>query len=116
MAVSGAPVTHWQLYDTAYTERYMGLPRHPGSEAYSRSSVLTYVNNLPNEAGRLLILHGLIDENVHFQHTAVLINAMVKAGKPYQLQIYPSDRHAVRNSEAAEHLDATVLDFLQNNL
>lgn len=93
----------------------MGLPQS-AIDAYVRSSVLTYVNNFPDEPGRLLILHGLIDENVHFQHTAGLINSLIKAGKPYHLQIYPNDRHAVRNSEAAEHLDATVLDFLQKNL
>lgn len=115
MAIAGAPVTVWSLYDTAYTERYMGLPQF-NQDSYLRSSVLSHVDRLPAESGRLLLLHGLIDENVHFRHTSSLVSALIRAGKPYQLQVFPNDRHAVRNSEVSEHMDATVLDFLQRNL
>lgn len=65
---------------------------------------------------RLLIIHGLIDENVHFYHTTQLINSLVKAGKPYQLQIYPNERHSLRHLDASKHYETTLLSFLQNYL
>lgn len=65
---------------------------------------------------RLLIIHGLIDENVHFFHTSELISMLVKANKPYQLQVYPKERHSLRNLEASKHYETTLLSFLQNNL
>lgn len=63
VAISGAPVTTWKLYDTAYTERYMGLPNEE-HEAYENGSVLNLARNFPDEENRLLIIHGMIDENV----------------------------------------------------
>lgn len=65
---------------------------------------------------RLMIIHGLIDENVHFYHTSELINLLIKANKPYQLQVYPRERHSLRNLEASKHYETTLLSFLQNNL
>uniref|UniRef100_A0A158Q7Q0 Dipeptidyl peptidase 9 n=1 Tax=Elaeophora elaphi TaxID=1147741 RepID=A0A158Q7Q0_9BILA len=108
-AIAGGAVTCWRLYDTAYTERYLGLPSDP---IYRDSSVLSYVNQLPNEVDRLLIVHGLIDENVHFSHTERLIEALIAAGKPHRLQIFPSERHGVRSVEAGEFHDASMLSFL----
>ena len=64
----------------------MDLPEN-NPQGYKEGSVLTYVQQFPDEEGRLLIVHGLVDENVHFVHTAQFINEMVKAGKPYQLQV-----------------------------
>lgn len=115
IAIAGAPVTCWNLYDTGYTERYMDLPQdnYPG---YVNGSVLTYVNKFPDDVNRLLIIHGLIDENVHFFHTSELINALIKTGKPYQLQVYPTERHSLRNLDATRHYETTLLSFLQNNL
>ncbi|XP_012287809.1 dipeptidyl peptidase 9 [Orussus abietinus] len=115
LAIAGAPVTSWNLYDTGYTERYMDLPQN-NPEGYEDGSVLTYVNNFPDEENRLLIIHGLIDENVHFFHTSQLINALVKIGKPYQLQVYPDERHSLRNLDASKHYETTLLSFLQNHL
>uniref|UniRef100_A0AAF5Q1R5 Uncharacterized protein n=1 Tax=Wuchereria bancrofti TaxID=6293 RepID=A0AAF5Q1R5_WUCBA len=108
-AIAGGAVTCWRLYDTAYTERYLGLPSDP---IYKDSSVLSYINQLPNEVDRLLIVHGLIDENVHFSHTERLIEALIAAGKPHRLQIFPSERHGVRSVEAGEFHDASMLSFL----
>lgn len=65
---------------------------------------------------RLLIIHGLIDENVHFFHTSQLVNQLVKHNKPYQLQVYPGERHSLRNLEASKHYETKLLSFLQNNL
>ncbi|KAI4482250.1 hypothetical protein M0804_008801 [Polistes exclamans] len=115
LAIAGAPVTSWNFYDTGYTERYMDLPQN-NPHGYMSGSVLTYVSKFPDEENRLLIIHGLIDENVHFFHTSQLINALVKTGKPYQLQIYPNERHSLRNLDASKHYETTLLSFLQNYL
>ena len=95
LGIAGAPVTKWELYDTGYTERYMGTPQKH-QNAYNNGSVLKYVNNFPNQENRVIIIHGLADENVHFYHTSKLINAMVKANKPYNLKIFPGERHGIR--------------------
>jgi len=92
-AVAGAPVTHWDGYDTHYSERYMGLPED-NAEGYAVSSVMHHVDGL---RGRLLLVHGMLDENVHFRHTGRLINALVKAGKRFDLQVFPDERHAPRD-------------------
>lgn len=115
MAIAGAPVTSWYFYDTGYTERYMDLPQN-NVHGYVNGSVLTYVNKFPDEENRLLIIHGLIDENVHFFHTSQLINSLIKTGKPYQLQVYPNERHSLRSLDASKHYETTLLSFLQNNL
>ncbi|GLH11264.1 AGAP003138-PA-like protein [Gryllus bimaculatus] len=115
VAIAGAPVTSWTLYDTGYTERYMDLPEN-NEQGYQNGSILTYVNQFPDDENRLLIIHGLIDENVHFFHTSQLISALVNAGKPYQLQVYPNERHSLRRLDASKHYETTLLSFLQNHL
>lgn len=65
---------------------------------------------------RLLIIHGLIDENVHFFHTSQLISAMIRLNKPHQVQVYPNERHSLRNLDSSKHYETTLLSFLQNNL
>ncbi|XP_068217006.1 LOW QUALITY PROTEIN: dipeptidyl peptidase 8-like [Palaemon carinicauda] len=115
LAIAGAPVVSWDLYDTGYTERYMDLPT-VNPEGYCNGSVLGYVNNFPDEENRLLIVQGMIDENVHFLHTNQLIQALIKAGKPYQLQIYPHERHCLRQMDSNEHYETKLLSFLLNYL
>ena len=61
---------------------------------------------------RLLIVHGLMDENVHFKHTEKLLEALIKAAKPHRLQVFPKERHGVRSNDASDLLDATVLQFI----
>lgn len=78
--------------------------------------IITWVFFIDFRENRLLIIHGLIDENVHFSHTSKLIDAMAKEVKPYELQIYPSERHSLRNLEANQHYETKLLSFLQNNL
>jgi dipeptidyl-peptidase-4 len=83
--VAGAPVVDYADYDTAYTERYLGLPQeHP--EAYKVSNVLTYAASL---ARPLLIMHGLTDDNVYFENSVKLTQALISAGKPYNLLLLP---------------------------
>ncbi|VDP48735.1 unnamed protein product, partial [Soboliphyme baturini] len=111
IAISGAPVVNWNLYDTAYTERYLGLPQE-NSAVYVESSLLSRVDDFPSEAGRVLIIHGLLDENVHFKHTSTLVEALVNAGKPHQLQIIPNEGHAFRSAASLQYMDALIIDFL----
>uniref|UniRef100_A0A667YSC5 dipeptidyl-peptidase IV n=1 Tax=Myripristis murdjan TaxID=586833 RepID=A0A667YSC5_9TELE len=115
VAIAGAPVTLWMAYDTGYTERYMDMPDN-NQQAYESSSVALQVDKLPSEPNRLLILHGFLDENVHFFHTNFLVSQLIRAGKPYQLQIYPNERHSIRCPESGEHYEITLLHFLQQNL
>ena len=78
--VVGAPVVTWENYDTCYTERYLGLPQE-NPEAYRVSSVLTYAAQLQRP---MLLIHGLTDDNVYFQHSVQLADALYRAGKPYE--------------------------------
>ncbi|KAJ9146549.1 hypothetical protein P3X46_028798 [Hevea brasiliensis] len=111
-AVSGAPVTSWDGYDTFYTEKYMGLPsKNP--TGYEYSSVMHHVHKLK---GKLLLVHGMIDENVHFRHTARLINALVAAGKPYELLIFPDERHMPRRHRDRVYMEERVWEFVERSL
>jgi dipeptidyl-peptidase-4 len=83
--IAGAPVVDWQDYDTYYTERYMGLPDANG-DGYRKSNVLTYADQLRRP---LLIVHGVTDDNVHFEHSMKLTLALLKAGKPFDLLLLP---------------------------
>jgi dipeptidyl-peptidase 9 len=115
LCIAGAPVTNWKLYDTGYTERYLGLPQEKLAQ-YQAGSVLSHVPKLPWDVNRLLIMHGMMDENVHFQHSVELIQELIKAGKPYQLQVFPYERHSLRNQPAREHYLAYLLWYLNNYL
>ncbi len=111
-AVAGAPVTAWDGYDTHYTERYMGLPAE-NPMGYQQSSALTHVAGL---RGRLLLVHGLIDENVHFRHTARLINALIEARKSYELMLFPDERHGPRRLADRVYLEERLRDFFLETL
>uniref|UniRef100_A0A7S4JFV3 Peptidase S9 prolyl oligopeptidase catalytic domain-containing protein n=1 Tax=Odontella aurita TaxID=265563 RepID=A0A7S4JFV3_9STRA len=112
VAVAGAPVTSWDGYDTHYTERYMGLPAE-NPEGYGESAVFDHV---PNMRGRLMIVHGLIDENVHFRHTARLINRLIAAGKDYDLLIFPDERHSPRRLRDRVYMEKRISDYFVRNL
>ena len=112
MGVAGAPVVHWDGYDTHYTERYMGTPLS-NPDGYETSSPLTHVDGLK---GDLLIVHGLIDENVHFRHTARLINALIKARKPYEFLMFPDERHMPRSQADRIYMEERITDFFERNL
>ena len=112
VAVAGAPVTHWEGYDTHYTERYMGLPAG-NPRGYKAGSVLHHVEGMH---GKLLLVHGLIDENVHFRHTARLINALIAARKPYDLLLFPDERHSPRRQADRVYMEQRVRDYFLENL
>ncbi len=111
-AVAGAPVTNYDGYDTYYTERYMGKPQD-NPESYAASSVMNYVENM---TGSLMLVHGLIDENVHFRHTARLINALVTARKRYTLLLFPDERHMPRKMPDRVYMEENIRDFFIKEL
>ena len=110
-AVSGAPVTEWEGYDTHYTERYMRTPAE-NPDGYRDGSVLTHLK----PAGKLLLVHGLIDENVHFRHAARLMDALVKKGLPHELLLFPDERHMPRSEHDRAMLEDRLLAFFDANL
>jgi len=112
-AVAGAPVTHWDGYDTHYTERYMGTPQ-ANPEGYERSSVMAHVAGLRDR--HLMLVHGLIDENVHFRHSARLINALIQERIPYELFLLPDERHSPRAEADRVYLEERILDFFRRRL
>lgn len=109
-AVAGAPVVDWADYDTAYTERYLGLPSV--GDAYRKNSVLTYAAGL---ARPLLIMHGITDDNVYFAHTMKLTGALLAAGKPYDLLLLPGT-HLLPDPMIRARVDETRARFLGDHL
>jgi dipeptidyl-peptidase-4 len=112
VAVAGAPVTSWDGYDTHYTERYMGTPQ-TNPAGYRESSVMQHVDTI---AGKLMLVHGLIDENVHFRHTARLVNALIKARKTYDLFLLPDERHMPRALADRIYLEQIIRDYFLQHL
>lgn len=111
-AVAGAPVTHWDGYDTHYTERYMRAPQ-ANPEGYRIGSVMEHVAGI---TGRLLLVHGMLDENVHFRHTARLVQALVRARKPHEILLLPDERHMPRREEDRVTMEARIEDFFRRNV
>jgi hypothetical protein len=94
------------------TERYMGTPQNNPS-GYAASSVMTHV---PTMTGKLMLVHGLIDENVHFRHTARLINTLISARKRYELMLFPCERHSPHKLQDKIYIEDIMQDFLVQNL
>lgn len=111
-AVAGAPVTAWDGYDTHYTERYMGTPQS-NPDGYRTSAVMAHLDGM---VGRLMLVHGLIDENVHFRHTARLINGLIAARKTYDLLLFPDERHSPRRLGDRVFMEEQIAAFFQRNL
>ncbi|GAA5192055.1 S9 family peptidase [Ferrimonas gelatinilytica] len=110
--VSGAPVTDWGLYDTHYTERYLGHPKqNPG--AYGRASVLPYTDGLSKP---LLVYHGMADDNVLFTHTTRLIAKLQDERKPFELMTYPGKKHSLRGEDTRVHWHRMMADFFDRHL
>jgi dipeptidyl-peptidase-4 len=110
-AVAGAPVTDWKLYDSIWTERYLDRPQD-NADGYHDSSPLTYAANLKD---RLLIVHGLADDNVHPQNTVQMSGALIKAGLPVEQAFYPGQKHGFRPAEL-RHFYARATEFFEREL
>lgn len=111
VGISGAPVTDWRNYDTIYTERYMDTPQN-NPEGYDVGSAMTYADNLK---GKLLLIHGTIDNNVHPGNTIQLVDALVKANKRFDLMMYPGNRHGIRGPHG-QHYSKMRLNYLIEHL
>lgn len=113
VGVANSAVTDWRLYDTIYTERYMGL-LGDNAAGYDASSAIVHADRL---AGRLLLIHSMMDDNVHPQNTMQLLTALTDAGKDVDLRIYPPGRHGAAYNAASARLIAEVTDrFLATHL
>ncbi|MBE7216067.1 S9 family peptidase [Shewanella benthica] len=111
-AISGAPVTDWALYDTHYTERYLGHPQQ-NAEGYEASSVLPYVKGY--QSG-LLMYHGMADDNVLFENSTKVYKALQDEGKLFQMIDYPGSKHSMRGEKVRTHLYRSLTDFLEREL
>lgn len=111
-AISGAPVTDWSLYDTHYTERFMSTPE-ANAAGYAASDV---VGKLDSLTGRLLILHGMADDNVIFENATRVIDALQSRSVPFEMMLYPGQRHGVRGNERQLQQWRTYLDFLDRTI
>lgn len=109
-AIAVAPVTHWELYDSIYTERYMRRPAD-NPDGYVHSSPITYADRLE---GHFLLIHGTADDNVHFQNSMRLAAALQQAGKTFRMMVYPDKHHGLEGM--AEHLYNTMIDFFTETL
>lgn len=106
--IAGAPVTDWHLYDSIYTERYMDTPQN-NPDGYEKTSVVKAAENLH---GKLLIIHGATDDNVHIENTYKLVNALQNADRKFELMVYPKSRHGI----GGMHYDRMIVDFIKNVL
>lgn len=111
VGIAGAPVTDWRSYDTIYTERYMDTPQR-NLDGYVNGSAMTYASNL---TGKLLLVHGTIDNNVHPGNTVQLQNALILADKKFDLMTYPANRHGIRGAHG-QHYNKLRLNYLIENL
>jgi len=110
--VAGAPVTDWMLYDTHYTERYLGRPQDNVS-GYGASAVLPYAKDL---RGRLLVIHGMADDNVLFSHSTKLFRRLQDLGKPFDVMVYPGAKHGLTRHHDGRHAYSTILRHFSRNL
>ena len=111
--VAVSPVTHWALYDNVYTERFNGLITD-NREGYDRGSPISYVKSFK---GKLLLIHGSGDDNVHYQNSQMLMNALVAAGRPFEMMEYPNRTHCICQGKGTQaHLFDLVTRFLDRNL
>jgi dipeptidyl-peptidase-4 len=106
--IAGAPVTDWRNYDSIYTERYMNTPQE-NPEGYNATSVVKAAGNVH---GKLLVLHGMMDDNVHLQNTAQLIDALQRANKDFEVMFYPRARHGIFGA----HYQRLTVEFMKRML
>jgi dipeptidyl-peptidase 4 len=112
MAIAVAPVTNWRYYDSIYTERYMRTPEENAS-GYDDNSPINHVEKLK---GKYLLVHGSADDNVHYQNTMEMTNALVNANKQFDLFIYPNKNHGIYGGYTRLHLFTKMTNFIKENL
>jgi dipeptidyl-peptidase 4 len=110
--IVGAPVTDWRNYDSVYTERYMKTPQH-NPDGYQKSAPRFAAANLN---GRMLLIHGATDDNVHTQNSEQFAYELQRAGKPFEFMLYPRSRHGVTDPRLYMHLQRTMYDFVMRTV
>ncbi len=110
--VSVAPVTDYALYDSIYTERYMLTPQN-NPDGYAKTDLNSKAKDLH---GRLLLVHGIMDNNVHMQNSTKFVYALQKSGVQFDLMAYPTQRHGISDAQQTYHLYTMMADFIQKNL
>ncbi len=110
--VAIAPVSDWRFYDTVYAERYMRTPQQ-NPQGYDNGSAVKLAGSLQ---GNLLLIHGTADDNVHFQHTIEYARALIAAGKPFDMFVFPDKDHSIYGGNARTYLYKKVIDFYKKNL
>ena len=110
--IAVAPVTDFRLYDSGYTERFMRRPQENVS-GYDHTNLASMADKLN---GKLLIIHGLADDNVHAQNTFKYVEALNNADKQYEMHIYPDDNHFLKKGNHYSHVYHRMIEFLKNNL
>ncbi len=110
--VAVAPVTDWRNYDSIYTERYLGEP----AEFRANYHDFSVVNSAANLKGHLLLVHGTGDDNVHFGNTVQFVQALIQAGKFYDLEIYPGETHSLLGADVQTHLYQSILAYFEQYL
>ena len=109
--ISGAPVTKWELYDTHYTERFMGTPQDD-AEAYAAASAIPDATKISDP---LLIIHGMADDNVVFENATEVISVMQEGNVPFEMMLYPGYTHRVSGEQISPHRYNTVFRFLESH-
>ena len=112
MGISVAPVTNWRYYDNIYTERFMRTPKE-NENGYDDNSPINFVHLLK---GKYFLIHGSGDDNVHYQNSMEMINALVRANKQFDLFIYPNRNHGIYGGNTRNHLFTMMLDYTLENL
>jgi dipeptidyl-peptidase-4 len=112
MAIAVAPVTNWRYYDNIYTERFMRTPLE-NAKGYDDNSPINHVQKLK---GKYLLIHGMADDNVHFQNSADMISALVKANKQFDFFTYPNKNHGIYGGNTRNHLFSMIYDYVLKNL
>jgi len=111
-AIAVAPVTNWRYYDTIYTERFMRTPQANPS-GYDDNSPIRYADKM---TGKLLLIHGMADDNVHLQNSTELIDKLVQSGKQFDMQFYPNKNHSIHGGNVRYHLYERMTRFVVENL
>ncbi|MEL6926688.1 MAG: prolyl oligopeptidase family serine peptidase, partial [Bacteroidota bacterium] len=111
-AIAVAPVTNWKWYDTIYTERYMRTYQE-NEEGYENNSPVNFTDRLK---GNYLLVHGVADDNVHFQNTTEMVNALIANNKQFDTYFYPNRNHSIFGGNARLHLYTKMTNFIKANL
>ena len=114
LGISVAPVTDWRFYDTIYTERFMSTPQN-NPTGYEKGAPITYADRLRDDQ-KLLIVHGDLDDNVHYQNAVQMINALQSANKQFDMMVYPGRDHGIGGGITRLHLHRLMTNYLEDNL